>query len=182
MHNRKVLLVPFGAVAVFLTLTAAAYACTAFNGSFTVVGGGTGGSGSVTANGTDAQGVPGMTQTVSGATGALKGKTGSTVTVSTGTATNGTKLPANTYSINYYNSGPLGPGYEDHATWTTDCMTGGPGVALGTVTVGTAGTITSTSTTFTLPLSSADTGTEESAVCISDATGAYGNQAPIQII
>lgn len=189
-------MVPLGGVAMLLCVASAAYACTAFNGSFTVVGSG---GGSVTSDGTDAQDVPGMSQTISGSTSAPPAN--GTITISTGLAVNGTKLPQSNgphhipnrnvgaYDINYFD----GPAYADDE-WVVDCMSysvenippEGGYHKLGTVTVDGSGVAqgSAAARTFALPTSKPTTlpGTTDAAVCISDATGFWGNQVPISIV
>lgn len=173
-----------------LSVTAVAYACTTFEGTFSVAGSGT--SATVTSTGTGM-----MTQTVSTSQATTaKNALSAVVKVSTGLDGSGVGLPSGTYDINFYNSGPQGinPGYTDHNTWNTDCMTRTPlsGTKLGTVTVGGSGTLTGQSggsgpvggvvTYNNAPAPNSDTGTQESAVCISNSAGSIGNEAPITVI
>lgn len=91
-----------------------------------------------------------------------------------------------------------GPGYTTHDNWHADCMSPfyneineaqgfvhTPGtVAIGQVTVDENGVAEGSAAqrTFALPASNPDSGTQESAVCISDKQAYWGNQAPVTIV
>lgn len=176
--RKRLILIPFVALAAVLAFAATAFACTIWEGTFTVAGNSS--TTSVTATGTGM-----MTQTVSAGIAKASATNGS-ITVSTGIGGGG-QLPANTtYEIRFYNSVyPTAPGYTDHTHWKTDCMAGSSGTQLGSdVTVGSNGTITGQPVTRSLPTGTltADQAPAESAVCISDSTGSYGNEAPLTIL
>lgn len=200
MRKRKrFILAPASAVALVLAVAAAAYACTVWRGTMTLRGNDPS-SGEVTVTGLRV----GMTQTVT--SGIAKAtKNSGWFLVSTGSAASNNKLPSkdasgNTkkYYIKFYNSTASSPGYSTHANWYTDCMAGGPGVLLGSVTLNDSGQIASVQyvgSTTTLPMVpgvpvkfdlasglKADTAPAESAVCISDPGAAYGNQAPLTLL
>jgi hypothetical protein len=188
-HTRKILLMPFGAVAAALVLTSAAYACTVFRGTFTVTGdrGGT-----VTSTGLRT----GMVESVT-ASKAFASASGGWVRVSTGTDGCCNRLPdkdstgaLRNYQVNFFN----GEGYDTHGHWFTDCMAGDAGVTLAQVRLNTQGQIAqmlvsgayrAVAQPVQLGLGSGLTrnvGAQESAVCISDSSGLYGNQAPVTIV
>ncbi len=196
MRRKRLILIPFLALAALTALGATAFACTLFRGTFTITGNAPG-SGTVTAtgDGTD-MGYKSMSSGIAQAT-----NDNGTVTVSTDAEAGfpDNKLPPSTqvgtYQIRFYNSiyaGPVAvrPGYENHQTWTTDCMAGpDPTVkTIGTVTVNGDGTIAGQPKTF--PLGTSPTGSPltpdqapaESAVCISDRKAVYANQAPLTIV
>lgn len=182
--RRKRACIGFSGLLSLLAIASTAFACTAFLGSFTVTGNA---GGSVTVNGTDTPNTFTMTQTVNNGI-AKATKTGGSFSISTGTATNGSKLPKNTYGIRYYNSSSLLPGYMGTGTsrqWVTDCMSAPFGTKIGDTQVNSAGQVTGqTSFSFnnTLPLNTNPAGVRESAVCITDSSALYGNQAPITIV
>jgi len=187
---KKVLFMPFGAVAIALVLTSAAYACTVFKGTMTISGNA---GGSVTATGLRTGMVSSYTPAKTFAT-----STSGSVRVSTGTDGCCNRLPDKTstgalrnYQINFFN----GEGFDTHNHWYNDCMTGDSGVTKANVRLNSAGQIAQklvSGTTYTAvsqPLSvslgsglTKNVGTQESAVCISDESGLYGNQAPITIV
>ncbi len=172
MKKRKVLLVPFGGVALFLVVAASAWACTLFRGTFTIQGNAS--STSVTATGLRT----GMVQTVSSGI-AQSNRSAGSVTVSAGPDRFGVKLPAGSYQVRYFN----GAGYSDHTHWRNDCMAGTPGaVTLGNVTVTSRGAIVGQPLGFSLPASTPTSGGQESAVCISDSFADFGNMAPLTIL
>ncbi len=199
--TRKLLSVPFGAAALVLSVVGLAFACTNFKGQF-VVSGNRADTGTVTVNGTGS----GMNQTVN--TGVAKSSTSSaSVNVSTGTSTvsGGGILPTGDYDINFYNNPSttcstvlLFPncGYKGSGTtrkWQKDCMTGDSGVKLGTVHVNSSGVIDQKNgSAATQPVNFAlsptsglitnTSGSNESAVCISNAGATIGNQAPLTIL
>lgn len=179
MRHEKHLLIGLTVAAIAVSASATAFACTVFKGTLTLKGNAS--SASVTATGTGT----GMNQTLS--SGIAKAtKTAGSVTVSTGLDQYGRKLPANNYAVRYYNSNTIaseGPGYTDHYHWWTDCMWGGPGSTKATVTIGSDGKIAGGSKSVSLGNSTnADTGGQESAVCVSDSGGAFGNMAPLTIV
>ncbi len=199
MRRKRLILIPFLALAAVTALGATAFACTIFRGTFTIDGNGSG-STPVTATGS---GTTMKHKSIS--SGIAKAKSdGGTVTVSTdaepGVPSN--KLPPGTYQIRFYNSiyaGPVAvkPGFNPHTQWKTDCMADGgvdPTIkTLGTVQIGADGKIasgegtpsTGQPTTFPLKPTSGltkDQGPAESAVCISDAEAIDANQAPLTIV
>lgn len=173
--KRKLFFLPAGAIAVTMLLASEAFACTLFRGTFTIQGNAS--SGRVTSTGTGT----GMTQTVNG-TVAKATASGGSVKLWTDKDAYGRGLPANTYYVRYYNSSATRPGYTDHYHWWTDCMYGSSGVTLGTVQVNARGKIDKQPATFPLPTSRPDVAPQESAVCISDNGGAFGNQAPLTMV
>lgn len=189
MRQKKFLLVPFGAVAIALVLTSAAYACTVFRGTLTVTGDR---GGSVTATGLRT----GMVNSVS-STKAYSSANSGWVKVSTGTDGCCNRLPQKdstgalrSYQINFFN----GEGFDTHGHWYNDCMTGDSGVTLANVHLNASGQIAqqlvgTSYTSVTQPVQvslgnglTANVGAQESAVCISDISGLYGNQAPVTIV
>jgi hypothetical protein len=180
MKPKKILLAAFGAIALTAVLAAGAFACTVFRGTLSLKGNASTATVKATGTGT------GMTQTLTSSI-AKAHQTNGSVTLTTGADAYGRKLPArNTYYVRYYNSNSdpaEGPGYTDHYHWWTDCMYGGPGKTLaGPLTIGSDGKIVG-SRTFGLGDSpNRDSGGQESAVCISDSGGAFGNQAPVTIV
>lgn len=175
MKGRRMVLVPFGTMALVMVVTASAFACTVFRGTFTMQGNAS--NGKVVATGTGT----GMTQTVSDGVARAKA-VGGAVKLWTGADAYGRTLPANTYYVRYFNSTATRAGYTDHYHWSTDCMVGGPGVDLGAVQVNNRGRINGQPVQFSLPTSAPDTAPQESAVCLSDRGGAFGNQAPLTIV
>jgi hypothetical protein len=171
MRDKRILFVPFGAVALVMVLAASAFACTVFRGTFTVQGNAS--PTKVTATGTGT----GMSSTISDGI-AKATDVGGSVKLWTGADPYGRTLPANKYFVRYYN----GAGFKDHYHWQVDCMVGGPGVDLGTVDVNSRGRIDKQPAQFALPVSTPNSAPEESAVCISDRGGAFGNQVPLTII
>lgn len=187
--KRRVLLVPVGGVAAVMVLAATAWACTVWKGTLTVSGDR---GGSVTSTGLRT----GMVQRVSsGVTSASAN--GGWFKVSTGTDGCCYKLPwkkadgtVRNYEINFFN----GEGYSDHTHFWTDCMTYDAGVKLADVRLNKGGQIASllsggTYQAVSQPLQVAlpsglapNTTPQESAVCISDDTASYGNEAPITIL
>lgn len=173
---KRKLLVGTSVTAVAVMASATAFACTVFKGTLTLTGNAS--TASVTATGTGT----GMTETLSAGV-AKATKTAGSVKLSTGADRYGRKLPARSYFVFYYNSTATAPGYTDHYHWTTDCMTGGPGVKKTTVSIGSDGRIAGQPLTVALGDSArADTGGQESAVCVSDSGAAYGLQAPVTIV
>lgn len=178
--TRRRLLVGSTVVGVSLALCSAAFACTVFRGKFTVTGSGAN-PGKVISVGNNAgmQYCPGFpTGTASAPT------TGATVTVKVVKAKNSScplsRLPANTYDINFLN----GPAHfkSPDRDWQLDCMSGiaGP-VKIGQLKINQYGA--GGPKTLALPSGLVANGpNDESAVCISDAGGAYGNQVPITIL
>jgi len=186
---KKVLLMPFGAVAIALVLTSAAYACTVFKGTMTISGNA---GGSVTATGLRT----GMVSNYTPAKTFASTSSGS-VNVSTGIDGCCNRLPdkdaagaPRNYQINFFN----GEGFDTHTHWYNDCMTGDSGVTKANVRLNSSGQIaqklvsgayTAVSQPLKVNLGSGlvkNVGTQESAVCISDSSGLYGNQAPITIV
>lgn len=186
-----------------LMVASTAWACTAFLGTFEVTGDG---DGMVTAIGEDhyEKNDPsstsfGMNQSIEGSTEATSGATGGTdgagsITVETGPTDDGVKLPASDephptreevgpYHVNFLN----GPAYATHDQWTLDCMSylienTTEIIKLGEVIVGDNGKIEGQPTTFSLPDGTVPDEIGESAACISDEGGWYGNQAPITML
>lgn len=192
MRRKRLILIPFAALAAATALAATAFACTVFRGTFTISGNDPT-SGSVTATGSG--GNLFMTQSVSAGI-AKATRNGGSVTVSTG-ASGTNKLPASTgtqtYKIRFYNSTAGAPGYNTHTTWKTDCMVGSSGTQIGTVKVDSTGKISSgsgmpsTGQPETFPLLpttglTPDVSPAESAVCISDDSASNGNEAPLTIL
>lgn len=175
--KRKRALLGVGVVAGMMMLASASFACTVFRGTFTVQGNAS--TGKVTTTGTGT----GMTQSVN--SGVAKATAvGGSIQIWTDRDTYGRGLPANTYYVRYYNSNstPGRVGYTDHYHWSTDCMYGSNGVQLGTVQVNSRGRIPKQPVSFGLPSSTPNVAPQESAVCISDNGGAFGNQAPLTIV
>ena len=177
MRKKAISLTTLAVLALAVSLTATAYACTVFRGTFTLKGNAS--TTSVTATGL----ASGMSQSVSSGIAKAK-KTGGTVTLSTGKDQYGRALPARTgYRVRYYNSTATAPGYSTHTTWKTDCMVGGPGIQIGLADVGSDGKIVGQPKTYSLGNSAnLDSGGKESAVCISDSGAAFGNMAPVTIV
>lgn len=167
--------VPAGAMVLTMLLASEAFACTLFRGTFTIQGNAS--TGKVTATGTGT----GMTQTISGGI-AKATASGGNVKLWTDKDAYGRALPANTYYVRYFNSSATRAGYTDHTHWWTDCMYGSSGVTLGTVQVNARGRLAKQPATFALPSSTPDVAPQESAVCISDNGGAFGNQAPLTMV
>jgi len=183
MKGKKFLFVPTSAAALILAVAATAWACTTFNGTFSVTGNATGG-GTVTCTGLG----PNMAQACD--TGIAKATgSGGSITVSVGKTSIGgvvnNQLPPATYGIYYYNSpagNPANSGFAGHTLYNTDCMYGNNGaVTVGSITVSAAGT---GGGTFPLPASTADALSPvlESSVCVSNASNFYGNEAPLTIV
>ena len=173
--KRKLICMTFGVTAASMLLASEAFACTLFRGTFTIQGNAS--SGRVVSTGTGT----GMTQTVNGGV-AKATASGGSIKIWTDRDAYGRGLPANTYYVRYYNSTTTRPGYSDHTHWSTDCMYGSSGVTLGTVQVNARGKLDKQPAAFALPSSRADVAPQESAVCISDNGGAFGNQAPLTIV
>jgi hypothetical protein len=189
MRYPKMLLMPFGAVAMTLLLTSAAYACTVFRGTLTLTGSS---GGSVTATGLRT----GMVNSITSTKASAAANSG-WVRVSTGTDGCCNRLPdkdssgaVRNYQINFFN----GEGFDTHTHWYNDCMTGDAGVTKANVRLNAQGQIAQLQvngvyTNVVQPVQvslgnglTRNTGTQESAVCISDSTSLYGNQAPITIL
>lgn len=191
MNKKTMLGVPFTIIAGLMILASTAYACTVWAGKFLVSGEYPGGA-TVTATGTPtgcSGGKPtgGMTQNVDSNVARTKRSPAvGTVTVETQPGTGCNKLPAGAYDINWYS----GKGYSNHTTWSRDCMSPlmGTGVKVGAIQVNSAGnsvdpvTGANSSSKFTITSPFANIGGEEGAVCVSDATGTYGNQAPMTVM
>ncbi len=88
------------------------------------------------------------------------------------------KLPAGTYDLN----ATFGPAYQD-GVLVLDCMTGSPDVthsSPGSFTVDSSG---NGAKTYGLPSGLSPNGPNDwSAVCVSDSSALYANQAPLTII
>lgn len=193
MNKKTMLGVPFTIIAGLMLLASTAYACTVWAGKFLVNGEAAAGGATVTATGTPTgcsgtTPTGGMTQSVNANVAKTKKSPAvGTVTVETQSA-GGTCnwLPGGVYDINWYS----GKGYSNHTTWSRDCMSPlmGLGVKVGEIKVNSAGQsvdpITNAAASFTFNITSpfANIGSEEGAVCVSDATGTYGNQAPMKVI
>lgn len=171
MKRKRAVLVAFSVVALSGVFAATAFACTIFRGTFTIQGNAS--TASVTATGLRT----GMVQTVSSGV-AKASRTGGSVKVSTGADRYGVKLPAGNYQVRYFN----GAAYRDHTHWQIDCMAGQAGRTLGSVAIGSAGTISGQPRTFSLGTSTRTTGGQESGVCVSNSNATYGNQAPLTIL
>ena len=183
--RRRALLGGATVVAVTMALCSAAFACTIFRGKFIVQGSGSN-AGKVYAIGANS----GMNYCSAGfPTGTARApRNGGTVTVSVvknknsacPTGTPGGRLPSKMYDINFLN----GPAHfvTPDRDWQLDCMSGiaGP-VKIGQMNVDQYGR--GGPKTLSLPSNLAPNGpNDESAVCISDSTGTYGNQVPITIL
>ena len=189
LKTKKILLMPFGVVAILLVVASASYACTVFRGTLTLSGnlGGT-----VTATGLRT----GMVNRISAGVTKASAANGS-VNVSTGTDGCCNRLPdkdssgaLRNYQINFFN----GKGFDTHTHWFTDCMTFDAGVTVAEVRLNALGQIAQRKvngvyTNVTQPVQvgmgrglTPNTAGQESAVCISDDTALYGNQAPITIV
>lgn len=199
MTKKKLLCVPFAAVGVCLLAGATAWACTTFKGSFHVTGN-RADSGTVVVAGKTG----GMNQCVdNGVARADRGANGSAnegfITIAVGTSAVGTcassTLPNNTYTIRYYNSVPLVPGYSGTGTartWKTDCMSSLFGKPMnsanngsGTSTTTVSGGVITGPTQFwfnSATALNASSQPNESAVCITDSNANYGNQAPLTTV
>lgn len=189
MRNKKFLLMPFGAVALVLALASTAYACTVFRGTLTLTGDK---GGSVTATGLRT----GMVNRVT-ASKAMVSASGGWVNVSTGTDGCCNRLPQKTpagvirtYYLIFFN----GEGFDTHGHWFNDCMAGDNGDNKATVHLNANGQIAqmlvgSSYVDVAQPLKidlgsglTPDVGTQESAFCISDSSGLFGNQAPVTVV
>lgn len=190
----------FGSTAVVLTIAAAAYACTNYVGLMKVYGNRTD-TATVTVTGSQSFGESSEAMTQGVSSDIAKADHGANSTsrwfsVWTGARSNGWKLAAATYDVNWINVG-----YTNHTTWANpsgDCMSWTvPSTAtnLGTVTINSSGNITGGSgatyfisyasnwAKFSMPLSVANTGSQEAGVCVSDQVGSHnGNQAPLKLI
>ena len=173
-RKKRAVLLSFAVLAVMASLAATAFACTIFRGTMTLQGN----SSTSTVKTTGLR--TGMVQSVS-STKAFASRTNGSIKVSTGADQYGTKLPAGSYQVRYYN-GTSPFGYKDHTHWQVDCMAGGPGRTLGTVSVTTAGTISGQPRTFLIGTSPPTTGTGEHAVCISNSNATYGNMVPLTVL
>ncbi len=169
--TRKTLSVPFVTLAAVIALSSTAFACTVFKGTFTLKGNAS--TTKVTSTGTATS----MTSTISPGIAKAK-KTGGVVTLWAGADAYGRKLPVNNYLIRYFN----GKAYDSHTNWVVDCMAGRSGVQLGTADVNSYGKFVGQPLKFSLPDGTANTAPQESAVCVSDRAGAYGNQVPVTIV
>lgn len=188
-YRRRILFVPFGGAAIAMAITAAAFGCTVFKGTLTVAGNN---GGSVTTTGLRG----GMIESVSAGSTSATATNGS-AKVSTGTDGCCNKLPwkdsagaLREYQINFLN----GEGYSSHSNWANDCMAGSGGVTLTKVHLSSNGQINEqlvngsfkkVSQPLNVSLGTGltkNTAPAESALCISDAGGSYGNQAPIAIV
>ncbi len=170
----------FGAVGIVLVIASASYACTNYVGYLKVFGNASG-SGTVTATGNQTYGDPlgGMTQTVSSTTAKAPASGTGSITVITASISTAKSLGTATYDVNW-----IQIGYSTHGTWLNplgDCMSWRvPSLAtnLGTISI----TNGAGQKGFTLPTRVANTGTQESGVCVSDSGSNNGNQAPLLII
>ncbi len=181
MRGKRPILISFAALAAAAALTSTAFACTFFKGTLTITGNSSTTSVTATGDGSN-MGYSSITS------GIAKASSGGSVKVSTG-AVGTNKLPPSTqtrtYQVNFYNSVyPNSPGFTNHTTWKTDCMTGDAGGQLGSnVTIDNTGKIVGQPKTFTLPTGlTSDKAPAESAVCVSDNSALYGNQAPLTIL
>lgn len=184
--NRKKLLAAFAVPAATVMLGSSAYACTVWAGKFIVTGEAAAGGGTVTATGTPTgctstgRPIGGMNQTVDSGVAKTRQGVGGSVTVEVQPASSPScnKLPAGFYDINWYS----GKGYSNHTTWSRDCMSPlmGLGEKVGVIQVNSSGS--SAPATFPIASPFKNIHPEEGAVCVSDATGGYGNQAPMTVI
>lgn len=169
--HRKPILLSFGTTAGVLLMTGTAFACTTFQGRFTVTPSAPG-SGSVTAVGNNS----GMGYCGSGPSGnaqfATPGGGFSAVVARDDTGCNGSKLPAGLYTVTF----SKGPSVNNNGVYDAtinDCMNLSTN-QLGTMVVDTAGN-GSGSYTLTAPAGDAQ-------ICVSDPTGGRGNQVPVKVI
>ena len=188
-RRKRFLFVPLGGMSIACAVAATAFACTVFKGTLTVSGDR---GGSVTSTGLRG----GMIQSVS-ASGTSASRNGGWAKVSTGTDGCCNRLPSKdssgavrSYNIRFFN----GEGYDAHGHWSTDCMTYSAGVDLAVVRLSSNGQIAEqlvngsfkkVNQPLQIPLGSgltANVAPTESALCISDASASYGNQAPIAIV
>ena len=193
-NGRRVVLGAVGSTAVVLVIAAAAYACTNYVGLVKLYGNRTD-SATVTVTGSqsDGEASEAMTQGVSSGTAKADNESTGWFQMWTGPRSNGWKLASGTYDVNWINIG-----YSNHTTWLNpsgDCMTWTipTSTNLGTVTINTSGNITGGAGTyymsyasnwvkFDLPTATANTGSQESGVCISDSGSHDGNQMPLKLI
>lgn len=114
---------------------------------------------------------------------AVAGSIGGTVTLQTGKDPYGRALPAQSYAVKFYNSSAAAPGFSDHYHMVTDAGPGGPGVQIGTVSIGTDGKIVGGPKTFGLGgWLRPDGAPQESAIALVDSGGAFGLEAPVRIV
>lgn len=158
--SRKRVMLGFGVVVSVMALAAAAYACTAYKGTFTVTPTGGTGSGvsSAVGNGTGMN----YCSTSWGATFASTGQAFNASVSAGGCATAG-QLKNGTYTVNYF------PGDSSN-----DCMNPG-GIPLGTMSVNSAG-----SGSGSYNLAHAVPGSGQ--ICVSDLTAGQGNQLQVNVV
>lgn len=162
-RGRKVLLAPFGVMAVVLALSSVAYACTTFKGDMTV-------SGTSSSTGTGNNSSMGYCQGITPSKAGVTRGTAFTVSVAPSTNTNCVaQLSDMTAHVNYMmGAGPPSTG--------TDCMssfldTGGE-IQIGTMAIrGGNG-----SGTYTIPSTQTKTGDVQ--ICVSSSGGGTGMQIP----
>lgn len=201
MNARKKLTFGFAVAAVVLLLSSTAWACTVWKGKMTVTVNdtrtGTGG----TVNGWGAnsgmQNCP--TKPWEGQARAHVGDStghvgsGVTVTVAGTTSTEvgicASKLAANTYDVNFLNTGTgdfVGEGAA--RTWAHDCMTGGhpKTFKIGSISVDSNGNGSVTIAEIKKPAAMGNEITDlpgtESAICVSDANASQGMQNPVFVV
>lgn len=182
------------AVAATGVVATTVFACTAFVGTFTL----NGATGSQVSTGNDtctnwtmtSTCTFNMSQTLSGTEAATSHTTSGQFTIAWSIpAANGEAAAlVGTYEVNFVG----GDAYDNRGSWKLDCMHGSSGsgqVHLGNTTVAQDtvspfnGKITGT-TTWNVPSSQVANSTspdQESAVCISDGSANFGNQAPIEL-
>ena len=194
-NGRRVVLGAVGSTALVLVLAAAAYACTNYVGLMKVYGNRSDtATVTVTGSQSDGEASEAMTQGVSSGTAKADNESTGWVQVWTGPRSNGWKLASGTYDVNWKNIG-----YSNHTMWLNpagDCSSWTLPLLttnLGTVSINSSGNIAGGSgpyfmsyasnwAKFDLPTANANTGSQESAVCISDSGSHDGNQAPLKLI
>lgn len=212
--KRKVLLAPIAAAVPFIAVAATVFACTNYVGMLWVWGRNTGydttGTLAVQVIGNQPFNDPSqaMTQSVNATVAKANSSTSSNKCSVTGNlpcfkiytaprTDNGWALGAGTYDLNVINIG-----YSNHTTWLNpngDCMSWrlpSPVTKLGTVTIGSAGKITSLSdpagvATVTNNIAGewempntyiASASPQEAGVCVSSSDSVNGNQAPLTLL
>lgn len=181
IKDHKLIAVPFGVVAVILVIASAAYACTNYVGTLAVKGNRSANVATATGSQTFGCSCESMTQSVSASTAQADiGASSGSFTITTGRISTAKSLGTATYDVNQINVG-----YSNHTTWINpsgDCMTwtiGSSTKNLGTITTAN-GVATKGFNVYTTFI--ANTGSEESGVCVSDSGSHNGNQVPLRLI
>lgn len=199
MSKRRLLAVPFAAIAGVLIMVSASSACTIWMGKFLVKG--SVGAGEVAAVGDPTQGM--VHKSVSSAYAINENNPGGQLRlrVEPETAGSSNKLPRfnsnGTVRAYYLRFDPFTStsdgDFPTHTKWKWDCMAGAYGYTMGSsVTVDSNGYSyggstggywyrTIQSTTATTPWNGTNY-YNEAAACISDAGAGYGNQAPVTLV